>query len=63
MNGYTGNMRVSGPLFVFIFPFSCYIFRLQLNFFTMGNDDNKQERSRKSGHCSIKRYKKKPMTY
>ena len=40
-------MDLSHPFFVFVFPFSWYIVRLQLIIFTLVNDYRKQERRRK----------------
>ena len=45
--------------FGFYFPFSRYIARLQLKNLPIANDDRKQERRRKSMHCSIARYLEK----
>ena len=49
-------MGLSRPHFIFIFPFSWYIVRLQLIIFEMVNDDGKQERRRKSIHRSMTHY-------
>ena len=57
-------MGLSWPHFGSIFfLFYWYIVILQLINFTMVNEDRKQERRRKSIHCSITCYKKKPDTY
>ena len=56
------NMGLSRALFIYIFPFSWYIVRLQLIIFITVNDDRNQERRRKSMHRSITHYQKKPDT-